>query len=597
MGTGHRPGANIDHRWATIKDLHDPSIVNYLSNQPVSVATVGGTSDNSPQYGDDPPQPPHNLQLARENDPNRVSAYNIVLSWTMPADDTIEYVEVWVNTENNRDTATRRGVVTAPGNEYLYSGFDPQDNHYFWIRSRGYNGQYSTWSPTQAQGGYLVTGNGALADTIDQIVKILKGGNPPAFDNEASYDSGVQVVDLNGRVWESATTISPTAPGTQPEAPDWQRTGLLMEGDVDGQPTVAIDGNLVVDQTILARHIQAASITADKMDMNQAFVGMTIQSSNFVEGYSGWQLHSDGVLKIESDGSEIIVGNSVNGDYLAISEGDVKFFYWDGTTHHLYKSLKRREEGITQHDVEVEIPGYFKSTPSVDIIPKSTQTYLHSMAQYEVDQILQCQALNIEEFNPTTGLPETGTGRWRFTTQAVLTASSGGTWSDSFADLSGSSSVNMWWYHYWMNVGSLTTPQEVTPANTTEITFSGNASLHITLFSFSVRGLRVEVYCDILAGDTTSGPGGDGQHLLLQHSWAGDDITDYTISAPIPNTTISLLEDTHTYQIRLVCYAETIGDGVTNHFQYTLTNTAASYLFTPADQGAAGDVKWIATGE
>jgi hypothetical protein len=62
---------------------------------------------------------------------------------------------------------------------------------------------------------------------------------------------------------------------------------------VDGVPTAAIDGNLVVDDTILARHIQAGSIVAAHMAANQILVGHTIESANFETGVSGWQI--DGV--------------------------------------------------------------------------------------------------------------------------------------------------------------------------------------------------------------------------------------------------------------------------------------------------------------
>jgi hypothetical protein len=66
-----------------------------------------------------------------------------------------------------------------------------------------------------------------------------------------------------------------------------------MTGDVDGVPTAAIDGNLVVDDTILARHIQAGSIVSEHMAANQILVGHTIKSDNFSTGVSGWQI--DGI--------------------------------------------------------------------------------------------------------------------------------------------------------------------------------------------------------------------------------------------------------------------------------------------------------------
>jgi hypothetical protein len=43
---------------------------------------------------------------------------------------------------------------------------------------------------------------------------------------------------------------------------------VFVVGQVDGQGTVGIDGNLLVDGTILARSIAAGTITADKIDVD-----------------------------------------------------------------------------------------------------------------------------------------------------------------------------------------------------------------------------------------------------------------------------------------------------------------------------------------
>jgi hypothetical protein len=83
-----------------------------------------------------------------------------------------------------------------------------------------------------------------------------------------------------------------------------------MTGDVDGVPTAAIDGNLVVDDTILARHIQAGSIIAEHMAANQILVGHTIKSDNFSTGVSGWQISYDG--KAQFNGPDVVGLDQLN---------------------------------------------------------------------------------------------------------------------------------------------------------------------------------------------------------------------------------------------------------------------------------------------
>mgnify|MGYP003970431863 CR=1 FL=1 len=315
----------------------------------------------------------------------------------------------------------------------------------------------------------------------------------------------------------------------------------------------------------------------------------------FATNNTAWEHSSDITTidggKIHAD-SQITIGNTTDGDYCDITAGDIDFFYWvDSISAAVpYKSLKRREEGIAENADVVEIPGYFKTTPNVDVIPKSTQTFVFALLIYEVDQVLQCQAENIEEYNMSTGVAETGTNSWRFTVKALLIASSAGVWSDNIPNVSTSTpSDNQNFYWINRNLGTVYSDTETTPSNTTEIIVSGSVTLAAS------RGMHrcwTDVYCEVTVGDTQT------THLI-------DDYKDYTISSTttsrtlsFSNVVITVSSGVHSFRFYAVHTHHPHGwDEMFVTWARSLTNLSASYTFTPDAQGAAGDVKWIATGE
>ncbi|RLB93532.1 MAG: hypothetical protein DRH26_03665 [Deltaproteobacteria bacterium] len=74
-------------------------------------------------------------------------------------------------------------------------------------------------------------------------------------------------------------------PGEDPQVP-------FVVGEVDGVSTVGIDGNLVVDGTILSPAIQADAVKAAHIDANEVYVGLQIQSTSYVAGTSGWKINN-----------------------------------------------------------------------------------------------------------------------------------------------------------------------------------------------------------------------------------------------------------------------------------------------------------------
>jgi hypothetical protein len=240
----------------------------------------------------DMPDPPTGLLIQK-------GLFSHTLTWTNPTDTNVSHIEVWVavNSQNIIDASLIAIVTVTPdlrGGEgkYINAGFDVTADMTYWIRSVSYGDVYSEWHPTLVMGGVAVAGDESVSETIDGVINLLKGGTSELYSDVTVYSLYERCRTADGRVWESIS-IADHSGNQPPNATYWKRAGILMTGDVDGVPTAAIDGNLVVDDTILARHIQAGSIVAEHMAANQVLVGHTIKSDNFSTGVSGWQI--DGI--------------------------------------------------------------------------------------------------------------------------------------------------------------------------------------------------------------------------------------------------------------------------------------------------------------
>jgi len=289
------------------------------AQNPYPIVATGGSS------ADEIPDPPTDLVVTK-------GAFAHSITWANPADTIVSHIEVWaaIGSQDIVD-ALIVGIVTvtedARGKQgiFVHSGFDPTADITYWIRSISYGEVYSEWLPTLILGGITVEGDDSISETIDGVVDILRGGTPELYTPDTTYRFNDRCRDSDGRVWKSIslTAFSEQSP---PNATYWKRTGILMTGDVDGVPTVAIDGNLMVDGTILARHLAADSIQATHIDTNEVFIGMTIQSSNYVPGVSGWKIDKDGAMEING-GSITVAGgldySQITGDTAPDDNADV----------------------------------------------------------------------------------------------------------------------------------------------------------------------------------------------------------------------------------------------------------------------------------
>ena len=260
------------------------------------------------------------------------------LSWTNPTDEMFAGIEVWVNTSNDRSGATLTAVITKPAHTYVHYMFDVTNPHYYWIRARSYNPDvHSIWVPTAMMGGEVVPGDETVGETIDKMIDILKGTDPTTYSAVTTYYEHdlVKYADgvgslrrykcINDNAGAGISGIAPT------DTTYWEQVGILMIGDIDGVPTVGIDGNLVVDGTILARHVGAGQINGDHIsatsDIALASGGsFLIGSGVTLEIAEGGTLNMIGSLAIT--GGATGIANFTDAGALAtendIAEGDLQ---------------------------------------------------------------------------------------------------------------------------------------------------------------------------------------------------------------------------------------------------------------------------------
>lgn len=354
--------------------------------------------------------PPTNLVVAP-------SIFFHTLTWTNPTGDHFSHIEVWWNTSDDVSTSTLLAYVTKPIDGFKNRVGTDDVDRYYWIRAVSFYGKKSTWCPLPSPagpGGYKVDGKDTVGQTIDEALDVLKGGDPSPYSSSAVYAAG-DLVLYNGRRWRRKD-YDIGASGYDPlDAFYWERMGILMTGDVDGQPTVGIDGNLVVDNTILARHIAADQIDGDHINAQSR---ITLNEGG--EAVFG----NDNVLiqtAPEGGGGQIVVapdGGIVGNDYVALSAGDINFQYYDTSilNHVTYSSIKRIEAGVAANGSTVLIPGIWKEQPKIIVSPNNVPIYSSSYPAQDQTLVLAVGNLSNQPGS---------TIRWQFDAMAYLSLGSG----------------------------------------------------------------------------------------------------------------------------------------------------------------------------
>jgi len=351
----------------TAADMVNSDYLNELAGIANSVINVV-SSPGDYVYGDAPP-PPTNLHRITYDTNGLTSPWFHHLEWDNPLDlSNVYYIEVWSSTINSISSAQRVAIVTPPQNSIMVYGIMLSVDYYYWIRSISYGFKHSPWEPSPDQGGYIVVGEDDISETIDSIIRALAGETPPVWESTIIYEVGDKVSLTTGtetrrfRAVAASANEVPYADGVT-NTTYWERFGILMEGEVDGEATVAIDGNLVVDGTVLARHIAAEVIEgyhikageivishigddAEILNINQIwgevsgtgkpdnFAGSSLDNLNkdpsFIEGYADsgyWKRYPQAYtyfLNSTGEGNEYIARFDACGEfnYISFNEGN-----------------------------------------------------------------------------------------------------------------------------------------------------------------------------------------------------------------------------------------------------------------------------------
>lgn len=369
VGTGQR-GDELD-RFVTLRDLCNAAIIRYLNQQDVSVTNPDGAGGLA---GSRSLLPPSNLHILKDEAAGQITAFNHHLKWDNPDDDNVTSIEIWGHTANIRGESLKLGLAPITQDYFIHHNPDPTTDYFYWIRSIDMAGNYSPWEPTDAQGGFVVPGDEALSDTIERVLDVLKGQDPAWYAAGTTYSSGDMVrytcTDGATRRYEYVN-VTPAAGQVPEDNPTyWKRSGILTVGQVDGEDTVGVDGNLVVDNTILARHVKADNIDGTHISA----------TSQITVAEGGYVMVGNNNIKLDGDTDSIIVapdGGPAGQDYCQLKNGNLWFYLYDSTTlqHFPYKSIKRLETGYASNGQTVQIPGYWKQQPVVMVSVENATTY------------------------------------------------------------------------------------------------------------------------------------------------------------------------------------------------------------------------------
>ena len=325
-------GQRGDEQVVLKSDLLDQDYIAYLTGIPTSIVNPPSDPGETP-WGETPP-PPTNLHVVLYEDDSLASPWFHHLEWDNPTNlENVWYIEVWSSTVDNISTATRIGVVTPPNNSIMVYGINLSADYYYWVRSVSYGYKHSTWEPSPDQGGYLVEALGTVGDTIDTILNILRGETPPPWDASITYYVGDTVAVTDGTNVRTYKCILESTNNQPPNETYWERYGILMVGDVAGQPTVGIDGNLVVDNTVLARHVAADEIEGYHIlagEIVVSHIGATDEILNANQEWTEVQNRPVGIQQIFYQATAPVADMST-GDYWIDTDDHLTYRY-NGST-------------------------------------------------------------------------------------------------------------------------------------------------------------------------------------------------------------------------------------------------------------------------
>jgi hypothetical protein len=251
----------------------------------------------------------------------------ITLSWINPADQDLDFVEVWRNTTNNLASATRIGVIR--GSNFTDPGLPNNTTRFYWVRAVDYSLNTSNFSSGASATTLLIEPND-FSDAVNDLFQEAGAfGVEPVSSLPASGDFDGQLVLLLPEItiyrWDDATSSWSTDIFTASSVEAGSITyasfaaGIEPVGVVNTLPTVAgYDGPTVVVLTTdgkLYRLVSGAWTAA-------------IPTSD-LDGTLGADLFSDTLRPIERVGS--LPSTDLTQGRVVLLTTDNKLYRYTGT--------------------------------------------------------------------------------------------------------------------------------------------------------------------------------------------------------------------------------------------------------------------------
>jgi hypothetical protein len=211
--------------------------------------------------------------------------YEVAVSVTFPTNEYFAGCEIWAGTANDRTLAKKIAEVSSaenPATVVKKLKAELADSWYFWAKSKDIYGNYSTWYPSGSTSGVLGAPSTTPSDYVDALsgaidyddfVASLQAGLGTDVGGTWTYYTGEGYslyINESGNItgWRNFTDIdAPTVSTFDIWANKFRiinyddETQLpvvpFVVGTVNGSSMVGINGDLIVDGTILGRHIKA----------------------------------------------------------------------------------------------------------------------------------------------------------------------------------------------------------------------------------------------------------------------------------------------------------------------------------------------------
>jgi len=234
------------------------------------------------------------------------------------------------------------------------------------------------------------------------VLRLSAGGNVAGFGLMVDEEDGSDFIILADRF----AIVNPTSEGEDPVMP-------FIVGNVNGTPTVGINGQLVVDGSIIGRHIGADIITGDHIlaqsqiqltEGGRLFCGngnVLIDTGNEVNAHAQILVGTD--FCINPDGTI-----NDGGRYMRITDGQIVTYHWFNGAYQQFRALQKAVFRAVPNGATVNV-GYFPSEPLVLPAPASLQCYDSTYPN-------QDQQFNIGY----QGMTQLTDGTWQFTVTAQL---------------------------------------------------------------------------------------------------------------------------------------------------------------------------------